>query len=88
MAKRNKIYIDVVIDDKGTTKKVALSQKQLADAAQAAGVQVGTVDRRLKGAAQGAAGQFKDAGSTLPPELQAKLEMLPAKDRQQLLKML
>ena len=42
----------------------------------------------LKGAAQGAAGQFKDAGSTLPPELQAKLEMLPAKDRQQLLKML
>lgn len=42
----------------------------------------------LKGAAQGAAGQFKDAGSTLPPELQAKLEMLPARDRQQLLKML
>lgn len=60
MAKRNKIYIDVVIDDKGTTKKVALSQKQLADAAQAAGVQVGTVDRRLKGAAQASSNSTKN----------------------------
>lgn len=60
MAKRNKIYIDVVIDDKGTTKKVALSQKQLADAAQSAGVQVGTVDRRLKGAAQASSNSTKN----------------------------
>ena len=30
MAKK-KIEVDVVVDDKGTTKKVALSQKQLED---------------------------------------------------------
>ena len=42
----------------------------------------------IKGAAQGAAGQFADAGSTLPPEIKKQLETLPARDRQQLLKML
>lgn len=42
----------------------------------------------LKGAAQSAAGQFADAGSTLPPEIKKQLETLPAKDKQQLLKML
>ena len=42
----------------------------------------------IKGAAQGAAGQFQDAGSTLPPEIKKQLETLPARDRQQLLKML
>ena len=30
----------------------------------------------------------KKPGSSLPPELQAKIEMLPARDKQQLLKML
>ena len=42
----------------------------------------------IRGAAQGAADKFQKPGSSLPPELQAKLEMLPARDRQQLLKML
>ena len=42
----------------------------------------------LKGAAQSAAGQFADAGSTLPPELKKQLEQLPARDKQQLMKML
>ena len=42
----------------------------------------------LKGAAQAAAGQFADAGSTLPPEIKKQLETLPARDKQQLLKML
>src|SRR6056300_871787 len=42
----------------------------------------------LKGAAQSAAGQFADAGSTLPPEIKKQLETLPARDKQQLLKML
>jgi len=42
----------------------------------------------LKGAAQSAAGQFTDAGSTLPPEIKKQLETLPARDKQQLLKML
>ena len=42
----------------------------------------------LKGAAHSAAGQFADAGSTLPPEIKKQLETLPARDKQQLLKML
>jgi hypothetical protein len=42
----------------------------------------------LKGAAQAAAGQFADAGSTLPPEIKKQLETLPAREKQQLLKML
>ena len=42
----------------------------------------------LKGAAQAAAGQFADTGSTLPPEIKKQLETLPARDKQQLLKML
>jgi len=42
----------------------------------------------IRGAAQGVADKFQKPGSSLPPELQAKLEMLPARDRQQLLKML
>ena len=42
----------------------------------------------LKGAAQAAAGQFADAGSTLPPEIKKQIETLPARDKQQLLKML
>jgi len=42
----------------------------------------------LKGAAQSGADKFKKPGASLPPELQAKLEMLPARDKQQLLKML
>ena len=42
----------------------------------------------LKGAAQAAAGQFTDAGSTLPPEIKKQLETLPAREKQQLLKML
>jgi len=42
----------------------------------------------LKGAAQAAAGQFTDAGSTLPPEMKKQIETLPARDKQQLLKML
>jgi len=60
MAKRNKVYIDVVIDDKGTTKKVALSQKQLGEAAAAAGNQVQNTDRRLKGAAQASSNATKN----------------------------
>ena len=60
MAKRNKVYIDVVIDDKGTTKKVALSQKQLGEAAAAAGNQVHNTDRRLKGAAQASSNTTKN----------------------------
>ena len=42
----------------------------------------------IGGFAQGAADKFKKPGSSLPPELQAKIEMLPARDKQQLLKML
>ena len=42
----------------------------------------------LKGAAQGAAGAFQNPGDTLPADIKAKLETLPARDKQQLLKML
>ena len=49
---KNKVYVDVVVDDKGTTKKVALTAKQAAKAFGEAGKAAGTADRNIKGAGQ------------------------------------
>lgn len=49
---KNKVYVDVIVDDKGTTKKVALTAKQAAKAFEETGRAAQTADRNLKGAAQ------------------------------------
>ena len=51
MAKK-KIEIDVVVDDKGTTKKVALSQKQLEDALDRSGEATGRATKQQRGLIQ------------------------------------
>jgi hypothetical protein len=60
MANRNTVYIDVVVDDKGTTKKVALTQQQAADAMKQLGANAQTTDRQLKGAAQASSNTTKN----------------------------
>jgi len=57
---KNKVYVDVVVDDKGTTKKVALSAKQAAKALEGTGRAAQTADRNLKGAAQASANGSKN----------------------------
>ena len=46
MAKKNQVYIDVIIDDKGTTKRVAVNAKKLGAELEKAGV---GSDRAAKG---------------------------------------
>jgi len=48
MAKK-KIEVEVVVDDKGTTKKVALSQKQLSDALEKSGKSTDRATKRQRG---------------------------------------
>lgn len=60
MAKKNKIEIDVKVDDKGTTKKVALESKKASEALDKTGKSARTADRNLKGAAQASAGAGKN----------------------------
>ena len=50
MAKK-KVYIDVVIDDKGTTKRVAVDAKKLGKGLDETAVSARTADRNLKGVA-------------------------------------
>ena len=57
---KNKIEIDVKVDDKGTTKKVALGAKQAADGLDKTAKSAGTADRNLKGAAQASANSTKN----------------------------
>jgi len=45
----NKVYIDVIIDDKGTTQRVAVSAKKLGIALQGVGAGAGQTDRQIKG---------------------------------------
>ena len=56
MAKKDTVFIDVVVDDKGTTKRVAVNAKKLGaaldeagNASTAAGKGARTADRNLKG---------------------------------------
>lgn len=57
---KNKVLIDIIIDDKGTTKKVEVSTKKLSKALDKAGISAASVDRRLKGAAQASSGASKN----------------------------
>lgn len=57
---KNKIEIDVKVDDKGTTKKVALGAKQAAEGLNKTGKSARTADRNLKGTAQASANSTKN----------------------------
>jgi len=57
---KNKIEIDVKVDDKGTTKKVALEAKKAAKGLDETAKSAGTADRNLKGAAQASANSTKN----------------------------
>ena len=53
-----------------------------------ADAQGGGIGGAFKAAGQAAKDQFAEPGSTLPPEIKKQLETLPARDKQQLLKMI
>jgi hypothetical protein len=57
---KNKIEIDVKVDDKGTTKKVALGAKQAAEGLDKTAKSARTTDRNLKGASQQSANGTKN----------------------------
>ena len=57
---KNKVEIDVKVDDKGTTKKVGLGAKQAADGLDKTAKSARTADRNLKGAAQTSANGAKN----------------------------
>ncbi len=60
MAKKRQVYIDVIIDDKGTTKRVAVSAKKLGVALEQGGRSAQSADRQLKGVAQTSANMTKN----------------------------
>ena len=57
---KNKVQIDVKVDDKGTTKKVGLGAKKAADGLDKAAKSARTADRNLKGAAQASSNSTKN----------------------------
>lgn len=57
---KNKVYIDVVIDDKGTTKRVAVNAKKLGSALEDTGKSARTADRNLKGVSEQSANGTKN----------------------------
>ena len=57
---KNKVYIDVVVDDKGTTKRVAVNAKKLGLELEKTGKSARTADRNLKGASQQSANGAKN----------------------------
>ena len=57
---KNKIEVDVKVDDKGTTKKVALESKKAADGLDKAGTKAGEYDRKVKGAARATSNGTKE----------------------------
>ncbi len=59
MAKK-KVYIDVVIDDKGTTKRVAVDAKKLGKNLDETAVSARTADRNIKGAANASSNATKN----------------------------
>ena len=59
MAKK-KVMVDVVIDDKGTTKKVAIDAKKLGKNLDETAISARTADRNLKGAAQASSNATKN----------------------------
>lgn len=57
---KNKVEIDVTVDDKGTTKKVGLEAKKTAGEMDKASKSAGTLDRNMKGAGQASSGATKN----------------------------
>ena len=57
---KNKVEIDVNVDDKGTTKKLGLESKNAAQGMDDLGKGARTADRNLKGAAQASANGTKN----------------------------
>lgn len=57
---KNKVYIDVVVDDKGTTKKVAVNAKNLSEQLESTGKNSREVDRNLKGVAKASSNTTKN----------------------------
>ena len=53
---KNKVEIDVEVDDKGTTKKVGLEAKKTAEGMDKASKSAGTLDRNIKGVGQASSG--------------------------------
>ena len=60
MAKKNKVFIDVVIDDKGTTKRVAVNAKKLGLELDKTATSAHTADRRIKGVANSSSNATKN----------------------------
>ena len=80
MAKK-KIEIEVVVDDKGTTKKVALSQKQLEDAlhkTEKSGGRATKQQRALMQTAQGTGKNFSNLASSISGGIVPAYAMLAA----------
>ena len=57
---KSKVYIDVVVDDKGTTKRIAVNAKKLGESLDKTSKSARTADRNLKGAAQASANSTKN----------------------------
>lgn len=57
---KNKVMIDVIVDDKGTTKRVAVDAKKLGGALDSTAKSARNTDRQLKGAAQASANSTKN----------------------------
>ena len=57
---KNKVEIDVTVDDKGTTKKVGLGARQASEGLDKTAKSAQTADRNLKGAAQASANGTKN----------------------------
>jgi len=57
---RNKVFVDIVVDDKGSTKRIALDQAALASGMDRASTSSRNFDRNLKGAAATSANATKN----------------------------
>jgi len=57
---KNKVQIDVTVNDKGTTKKVALEAKKAATNLDSTAKSAGQADRKVKGVAQASSGATKN----------------------------
>ena len=52
MAKKRTVFVDVVVDDKGTTKKLAIDSKRLSDGLEKGQKNTKSFDRNLRGVIQ------------------------------------
>ena len=57
---KNKVEVDVIVDDKGTTKKLGLESKKASEGLDKTAKSARTADRNLKGASQQSANGTKN----------------------------